>query len=230
MGDYSSEIFLAALRRFAARRGTPAVIYSDQGTTFVGADRELRAQLRRAVDADSTIAEADGIEWRFNPTAAPHFGGLWEAGVRSVKHHLHRVLRTHTLTYKEYATLLTRIEAALNSRPLCPLSEDPDDMEALTPGHFLMGRPLLAPPEPGLEGVPEGRLGCWQLLYVGAPVGRENTCTSCRPDRSGQSRSALPIRGSWSSSWMAGCLRPHGVWPASRSSSRDPTTTCAWLA
>ncbi|XP_025156074.1 uncharacterized protein LOC112588926 [Harpegnathos saltator] len=105
-----------------------------------------------------------GITWKFMPPSAPHFGGLWEAGVRSVKHHLRRVIGEQALTYEEFATLLARIEACLNSRPLCPLTDDPQDLEALTPGHFLIGRPLLCPPERSLGDVQVARMSRWQLL------------------------------------------------------------------
>lgn len=74
--------------------------------------------------------------------ACAHFGGLWEAGVKSTKHHLRRILGDQTPTYEELTTLLCQIEACLNSRPLCPASEDPSDLNALTPGHFLVGEPL----------------------------------------------------------------------------------------
>ena len=69
-------------------------------------------------------------------------GGMWEACVRSLKYHLNRILGTTTFTFEELSTILTRIEACLNSRPLCPLSENPEDFQVLTPGHFLVGRPL----------------------------------------------------------------------------------------
>lgn len=54
----------------------------------------------------------------------------------------------------------------LNSRPLCPLSEDPDDIAALTPSHFLIGRVLTSLPEVNLTHVPENRLSKWQHLQA----------------------------------------------------------------
>ena len=77
----------------------------------------------------------------------PHFGGIWEAAVKSMKTHLRRVLGDVKLTYEELSTLLSQIEACLNSRPLVPLPNDDDGIEALTPGHLLIGKPLTALPE-----------------------------------------------------------------------------------
>ncbi|XP_029157331.1 uncharacterized protein LOC114929816 [Nylanderia fulva] len=145
VSDYSSEAFIAALRRFVSRRGLCADIFSDCGTTFVGADRTLRELFIAASSEGEGIARAaakEGIRWHFNPPAAPHFGGLWEAAVKSAKYHLRRVIGETTLTFEELSTLLTQIEACLNSRPLQALSDDPDDVSALTPGHFLIGAPL----------------------------------------------------------------------------------------
>lgn len=77
--------------------------------------------------------ESEGIKFNFNPPASPHFGGLWEAGVRSTKYHLKRVLGNNVLTYEEFNTILTQIEACLNSRPLCEMVTDPRDVNPLTP-------------------------------------------------------------------------------------------------
>ena len=84
---------------------------------------------------------------KFIPQHAPHFGGIWEAAVKSMKTHLRRVLGDVKLTYEELSTLLTEIEVCLNRRPLIPLSNDDDGIEALMPGHFLVGKPLTALPE-----------------------------------------------------------------------------------
>ena len=73
---------------------------------------------------------------RLFPPSAPHYGGLWEAGVKSVKHHLKRV-GEHILTFEELSIVLVEIEACLNSRPLGPLSSDLNDLPALTPSYFL---------------------------------------------------------------------------------------------
>ena len=59
-------------------------------------------------------------------------GGKWEAVVKSLKYHLRRTIGETLLTFEETTTLLTQIEAILNSRPLEPLSDDPDDISALT--------------------------------------------------------------------------------------------------
>ncbi|XP_032682074.1 uncharacterized protein LOC116849241 [Odontomachus brunneus] len=167
VGDYTASAFLAALHRFAARRGTPSTLWSDQGTTFLGASLELRTNLSDVLRQGGPVAQAlvnDGTEWKFIPPSAPHFGGLWEAKVRSVKHHLRRVIGDRPLSFEEFSTWLARVEACLNSRPLCPLTDDPDDLGALTPGHFLIGRPLNAIPEPSTEGVRPSTLSRWQLL------------------------------------------------------------------
>ncbi|XP_076658785.1 uncharacterized protein LOC143362467 [Halictus rubicundus] len=106
----------------------------------------------------------DSISWRFIPPGAPHFGGIWEAGVKSVKGHLKRVLGDQTLTYEEFSTLLCQIEACLNSRPLAPISDDPDDLDYLTPGHFLVGCPLLALPERSAHDAQPNLLTRWKRV------------------------------------------------------------------
>ncbi|EZA55101.1 hypothetical protein X777_05356 [Ooceraea biroi] len=107
---------------------------------------------------------SDKVSWHFVPPSAPHFGGLWEAGIKSVKHHLRRVLGNHTLTYEEFTTLLYKVEACLNSRPIAPLSDSIDDFEFLTPGHFLVGSAITTHPEPSLINLRENRLTRWQVV------------------------------------------------------------------
>ncbi|XP_071631880.1 uncharacterized protein [Temnothorax longispinosus] len=144
----TTEAFLAALSRFTARRGICSQMFSDNGTNFVGAARELRkiyAFLEKEKDEIQTSLAQQKITWSFIPPRAPHFGGLWEAAVKIAKRHLNSVTQGRVLTFEEYATLLAEIEAILNSRPLTPLSSDPTDLSVLTPAHFLIGDSLVLP-------------------------------------------------------------------------------------
>ena len=146
-----TEAFIACLRRFCGRRGCPSHIYSDNGTNFVGTKNELEEvqQLLTSTSAKNSInafTAKNRIQWHLTPPRTPHFGGLWEAGVKSMKVLLRKNLHSRLLRYDELETVLVEVEATLNSRPSEPLtSTDPDSAELLTPGHFLIGRPLLAP-------------------------------------------------------------------------------------
>lgn len=133
--DVSSDTFISAFKRFISRRGPVSYLYSDNGTNFVGAKAQLQ----------ELLANRYRIEWKMIPPRAPHFGGLWESNIKSIKTHLYRVIGSQLLTYEEFSTVLTEIEAVLNSRPLCVLNEDPYP-EPLTPAHFIMASPLTSLP------------------------------------------------------------------------------------
>jgi hypothetical protein len=90
--------------------------------------------------------------------------GLWKAGVKSLKFHLRRVIGSRTLSKAEFATLLCQIEVCLKSRSIAPLTDDPADLSALTPGHFFIGRPLVAVPEESVLEINANRLSRWQLV------------------------------------------------------------------
>ena len=150
--DLTTEAFLATLRRFVSRRGKPSLIMSDHGSNFLGAARELKElfEFLSSQKAQGTISDfcsTQCIDWQFIPEHAPHFGGIWEAAVKSLKNHLRRVTANVKLTFEELTTLLTQIEACLNSRPLVSLPFTDDGAEALTPGHFLIGRPIESLPD-----------------------------------------------------------------------------------
>lgn len=161
--DLTTDAFIAALQRFVARRGLPTDIYTDCGTNFVGAANKFRDLLHDPAQRDRIVA-ATQFTWHFNPPAAPHFGGLWEAAVRSTKSLLGRIMGEHTLTLEELGTVLCRVEAILNSRPLTPASTDPAELDCLTPGHFLIGQPLLAVPEADIVDSPRPLVNRWKLV------------------------------------------------------------------
>ncbi|XP_076301926.1 uncharacterized protein LOC143220071 [Lasioglossum baleicum] len=151
VSDYTTEGFLAAFRRFCARRGHCSTLISDQGTNFVGAASELNRLFQKSSQQANQLSKAlaeQGTTWKFNPPAAPHFGGIWEAAVKSTKYHLRRVIGEARLTFEEFYTLLTQIEACLNSRPLLAMSDDPSDINSLTPAHFLIMSSSYIVPEP----------------------------------------------------------------------------------
>ncbi|XP_062533973.1 uncharacterized protein LOC134202990, partial [Armigeres subalbatus] len=151
--------------------GVRSDIFSDDGTAFVGTKHELVAlrQLFEDQQHQKKVEEfcaVKGICWHFIPPRSPHFGGIWEAGVKSMKYHLKRVVGEVKLTFEELTTFLAQTEAILNSRPLIPVSDDPNDMSVLTPFHFLIGRLGLTVPEPALHDEKVGRLSRWQHIQL----------------------------------------------------------------
>ncbi|KYM95705.1 hypothetical protein ALC62_13647 [Cyphomyrmex costatus] len=157
------EAFIAAFKRFISRRGKPSHMYSDNGTTFVGAQKQIQ-ELYDIYNSHEVQAKFKNffleleISWNFIPPNAPHFGGLWEAAVKSAKHHMTRIVGKALLTFKEMQTVFCEIEAILNSRPLTPLSSDPNDLAYLSPGHFLVGTVLNGLPYADFTDVNENRL------------------------------------------------------------------------
>ena len=126
--------------RFVSRRGTPAMIWSDNGTNFIGAEKELHECMEKwnTLNIAAELARK-GIKWRFNPPSAPHQGGIWERLVRSFKRVLYTILGMRRLTDEVLNTTFCLIEYELNSRPLTPVSADPSDLGAITPNDFLLG-------------------------------------------------------------------------------------------
>ncbi|XP_062134788.1 uncharacterized protein LOC133844705 [Drosophila sulfurigaster albostrigata] len=163
--DLTAEKFLEAFSRFVARRGCPLHMYSDNGKTFVGASSILSKEFVESTrNLIVTTHSHQGLAWHFNPPGAPHMGGLWEAGVKSFKTHFYKTVSSVKHTFEELSTLLSKIEACLNSRPLTPMSEDVSDLAALTPGHFLIGGPLLSMAEPESREDVESIRNRWQRL------------------------------------------------------------------
>ena len=96
VSDLTSQAFIAALRRFISRRGKPSLIWSDNGTNFTGASRELKEfydflKQRKTQQNISEFCFNQAMQWKFIPEHSPHFGGIWEAAVKSMKTHLKRI-------------------------------------------------------------------------------------------------------------------------------------------
>ncbi|XP_072402496.1 uncharacterized protein [Diabrotica undecimpunctata] len=205
--ELTSEAFLATFRRFAARRGTPNHLYSDNGSNFVGAYKELQKLYKFLENSQSefvTICSQQKISWHFIPPNTPHFGGLWESNIKNIKHHLHRVIGESILTFEEYSTLLTQIEATLNSRPLYPMSSDPNDLNPITPSHLLIGHALTSPPDPLYESITINRLSRFQLLQQmnqSFSFGKDGPVfiyLNCRNDTNGKLGKWMSILVTWS--------------------------------
>lgn len=154
--DLSTESFLNCLKRFISRRGPVAMLYSDNGTNFVGAKSYLD-NMYQLLDSEeykdkfANVARENRIEIKFFPPSSPHFNGLAESNVKSVKNHLKKIVGNQLLTTEEMTTVLAEIEALLNSRPLSVLSSDPSEPLALTPAHFLVMTPLKSLPSEDLS-------------------------------------------------------------------------------
>ena len=112
------------IERFIARRGTPSTIWSDNGTNFVGAEKELLACIKSWNGIAPTIFAHKGVAWKFNPPGAPHNGGSWERLVRNVKRVLYDILGSRRVTEELLGTTLCLSEQALNSRPITAVSTD----------------------------------------------------------------------------------------------------------
>ena len=121
---------------------------------------------RQNKQSGAELCYTQNIQWRYTPEHAHHFGGLWEAAVKSFKHRFQRIVGGVWLTFEELTTVLTPIEACLNSRPLTPLLHPEDGIGALTPGHFLIGAPLQALPDTESPATSISVLQRWHLCQA----------------------------------------------------------------
>ncbi|XP_061915788.1 uncharacterized protein LOC133658143 [Entelurus aequoreus] len=138
--NLDTDAFLLSLRRFISRRGKPFELLMDNGTNFVGGERELReAVASMEPQLREQLAEHQ-ISFRFNPPSAPHFGGTWEREVKSIKTALRVVLKDQTVPEPVLLTTLIEVEGIMNAKPLGYLSSDASDPDPVTPNLLLMGR------------------------------------------------------------------------------------------
>lgn len=142
--DMSAETFVRCLKRFAARRGIPRKFLSDNGKTFKATARFIKTLFKE--EAVQNHLSGRSIEWIFNIEKAPWWGGAFERMVRSTKRCLRKMIGRTRLSLDELYTILTEVEAIINSRPLSYISAN-DLEEPLTPSHLLMGRRVLSMPD-----------------------------------------------------------------------------------
>ncbi|KAK0148669.1 hypothetical protein N1851_010999 [Merluccius polli] len=142
-----ADAYLMALRRFIARRGHPAKLWLDRGTNFKGGERELREAFASMAPVLQNQLARQQIKFCFNPPPAPHFGGVWEREICSVKTALYTCVGAQSLPEEVLLTVLLEVEAILNSKPLGYVSADIADIDPVTPNSLLMGRPDGALPQ-----------------------------------------------------------------------------------
>ena len=138
--DITAELFLMCLRRFIARRGKPSEITSDNSPHMKLTNKALNEMWKENVledpEVQSYIAN-EGIKWKFITEYAPWMGGFYERLVQSVKKAIKRAVGKGSLTYTQLETLITEIEAVVNTRPLSYVGDEADMGHVLTPNHFL---------------------------------------------------------------------------------------------
>ena len=137
-----TESFVNALRRFVSRRGTPVEIRSDNGGNFVKGEKELREAIEgwNQQKIHESLLQKN-IKWIFNPPAGSHHGGVWERCIRTVRKVFNALIKEQTMDDEGLSTLMCEVESIVNGRPITKVSDDPKDLEALTPNHLLLPHP-----------------------------------------------------------------------------------------
>ena len=113
---------------------------------MVGAHKELKITLQDLDQSQINRCSVNhGLKWYFNPPASSHFGGVWERQIRTVRKVLSGILSEQYLrtaqSDEQLQTRLCEVEAIINSRPLTKTSDDPDDLDVITPNHLLLSKP-----------------------------------------------------------------------------------------
>ncbi|XP_076879123.1 uncharacterized protein LOC143527737 [Brachyhypopomus gauderio] len=149
----SASSFINALRRFFAIRGPAKQIHSDRGTNFVGACHELSMDVSNSSSASvDRYLQEQQCKWVFNPPHSSHMGGTWERMVGVARRILDCMLlqnRSSHLTHEVLTTFMAEVTAVINSRPLIPVSSDPEAPVILSPAVLLTQKTGTPPPPPG---------------------------------------------------------------------------------
>eukprot|EP00794_Sanderia_malayensis_P007378 gene7378-biopygen5953 len=135
--DLSAKTFRKSLKALIARRGTPQLIVSDNAKTFQATARWLQAIVNNERMQD--LLQEQKINWRFNLSRSPWWGGFFERMVGMVKNTFRKTLGLANLTVSELQEVLLDIEFCLNNRPLTYQTDQLED-EVLTPNHLIHGR------------------------------------------------------------------------------------------
>ena len=134
IASLETDNFIACPKQFIARRGRPRVIYSDNGGTFIKAEKWLR-QLRDDERLHGLLEQHE-IKWKFNLSRAPWWGGQFERLIGVVKASMYKAIGGATLTWSELSEVLLDVETQVNRRPLSYV-EDDVELPILTPATFL---------------------------------------------------------------------------------------------
>ena len=158
----NSDSFILALRRFIARLGDIRSIRCDNGSNFIGAEKELEKCMNKM--DNKTIGDfllekrADWIVWKKNQPMASHMGGVLGRQIRSARTILSSLIRTHSMSLNEksLSTLFAEVGAIVNSRPIVVETiNDVNSKVALSPSHILTMKSKGVIPPPGVFGKPD---------------------------------------------------------------------------
>lgn len=146
--EESTDHFLMALRRFASIRGWPKIMYSDNGTNFVGSQAYLREMIEnwdiQKIQHDCSENNTT-FEWKFNCPTASHMNGAVESLVKSVRKAIDGAFGFASYSQSQWATILHEASYLVNSRPLYPSSENVLDAPPITPNTLLLGHGIVIP-------------------------------------------------------------------------------------
>ena len=185
----NTDDFIMCLRRFINRHGEVSELRCDRGSNFVGAERELREGIKQwdQQKIDRELLHR-GCKWIFQPPTASSMSGIWECLVCSAKTVLKAILGTQMVTEPVLQTLLTEVERVLNGRALMANSDDPNDLQPLTPAHFLMQRKTICLP-PGVFELADQYRRKWKQVQFLADLFWKRWLREYLP--------TLQVRGKW---------------------------------
>lgn len=159
------------LERFSALRGWPHKIHSDPGSQLVAADKELKSAWQDMDHLDiQTKCTSKGTDWQFSPADSPHYQGLTESLIKSVKRAVKAMYsQNRRLSWQEYSTVGHQIADLVNSRPLGTMGEVGDVIQVLTPNSLILGRnssdnPGCWPENRGMQRISEVR-ACIDIFW-----------------------------------------------------------------